>query len=467
MRRPLCRGCGEPLAKTHGSQRYHNEKCKQAAYRKRKSPTKTATPLSLPSVVLAGVDTLYVNAYYADPEASTRLDRPLDEKLQDVFTAMQVQAKTSRKDLETAWNLDEESLHMLSHGSGKMWHWILKNDLINVQIGSGEYRGVLAHVRISSEFLWRVNALPKTLDIVKDLTNRLFDHETVLVPSAIDLCADIANWPMSSINPLALVASARKRNPTFEDESVYVPEKETWNGRTLGTLYIGIRTSPVHGKLYNKLKEIKDGGNKKNWFHDLYQRNGWDGEAPVTRLEVSFKRESLHDMAIDSIADLVGNLKGLWMYAVGSGAVKPWLRYTVPTDDSNQTRWPLHPLWTSIIQHAFDTLNTEPARELIRHKKQQVNMDAATASLAGYLATRTMLQCEQDGTSIENMATKWALEDLYDAFQKRWEERGITFQQLLQAKRHRYYLREEKTREVEERRRAQYIVPPLDEDEAE
>jgi hypothetical protein len=150
------------------------------------------------------------------------------------------------------------------------------------------------------------------------------------------------------------------------------------------------------------------------------------------------------------------------MYAVGSEVVKPWLRYTIPTVDSNQTRWPLHPLWTSIIQHAFDSLNDEPARELIRHKKQQVNIDAMTASLAGYLATRTMLQCEQDGMPVENMATKWALDDLYGAFQKRWEEKGITFQQMLQAKRHRYYLREEKTREVEQRR-AKWIIPVIDE----
>jgi hypothetical protein len=171
-------------------------------------------------------------------------------------------------------------------------------------------------------------------------------------------------------------------------------------------------------------------------------------------------------MEIETVFDLMHNLKGLWMYAVGSETVKPWLRYTVPTTDSNQTRWPLHPLWTSIIQPAFDSLDDEPARELIRHKKQQVNIDAATASLAGYLATRTVWQCEQNGEPVENMATRWVLDDLYDALQERWKEKGVTFQQLLQAKRHRYYLRKEKTREVEERRRAQYIVPSLDEEEA-
>jgi hypothetical protein len=417
-------------------------------------------------VILAGVDTLYVNAYTADPVTFERTNQPLAEALQEFFTNLQHQAKATRQDVQTSWSLDREPLYMLSHGSGKQWHWILKNDLINIQIGKGDYQGVLAHIRVASEYLWRVNALHRVLGTVNWLTNTLLAHETILVPSSIDLCADIAGWPMTSIDPLALVACARTRRSKFDDASVFLPNDEAWNGRTLGSLYIGMRTSPVHGKLYNKLKEIKDGGNKKSWFHDLFSRNGWDGTSPVTRLEISFKREALHDLAVETVFDLMHNLKGLWMYATGSETVKPWLRYTVPTADHIQTRWPLHPLWTNIIQHAFDSLDEEPARELIRHKKQHVHIDAATAILAGYLATRTVWQCERDGEMVENMAAKWVLEDLYDDFQRRWDEQGITFQQLLQTKRHRYYLREEKTREVEERRCAQPLVPPLDEEEA-
>jgi len=412
--------------------------------------------------VLAGIDTLYLNAYHADPERHMRLDKLLDDALQEKFTEMQQQAKNTHEEVATEWELDKKPLHMLSHGSGKQWHWILHNDLLNIQIGKGDYRGLIAHVRVSSEYLWRVNALHRVLEVVNGLANHLFEHEMVLVPSAIDLCADIANWPMSSINHLAMVAQARKHRPKFEEESLYVSGEETWNGRKLGTLYIGMRTSPVHSKLYDKLKEIKDGGNKKSWFHDLYKRNGWHEESPVTRLEISFKREALGDLGIATTVDLLRNLKGLWAYAVGSEDARPWLRYTIPTDDSNNRRWPLHPVW-SVVQHAFDSLNEEPAHELIRFKKQQANIDAATASLAGYLASRTVWQCEQDGTPIEHAAAKWVLDDLYNDFQKRWEETGVTFQQLLQAKRHRYYLREERAREVESKR-AHFIVPPLEEE---
>lgn len=403
--------------------------------------------MTTPFPVLAGVDTLYLNAYYADPETFRRIEQPLDEQLQALFTSLQQHAKDTRKDVETPWSLEKQPLYMLSHGSGKQWHWILHNDLINVQIGNGDYRGVIAHLRVSSEYLWRLNALHHVLGLVNAFTNTLFAHEMVLVPSAVDLCADIANWPMESINHLAIVARARKHRPKFEEESLLISGEEMWNGRKLGTLYVGMRTSPVHGKLYNKLKEIKDGGNRKSWFLDLYKRNGWNGEDPITRLEVSFKREALHDLNIETDYDLIHNLKGLWTYAVGSETVKPWIRYTIPTNDHIQTRWPLHPTWTT-IQHAFDSLSEEPARELIRVKKQQVNMDAAKASLAGYLSTYTAYQCAKQGTPPEQVDVLNVLVDLWEDIEALMEQKQTSFQEQVSAKQHRYYLREAQTREA-------------------
>lgn len=448
MEQRTCTGCGKPLVKPRPNQRYHNDRCRQVAHRARDNPAKSLAP---PLAVLAGVDTLYLNAYYADPERYTRIDKPLDEDLQALFLEMQQRAKSVQEEIETPWTLDKEPLHMLSHGSGKQWHWILRNDLINIQIGKGDYRGLIAHMRVSSEYLWRVNAVQSVLGVVNALANRLFEHEMVLIPSAIDLCADIANWPMTSINHLGMVAKARKQRHTFEEESLYIAGAETWNGRKLGTLYLGMRTSPVHGKLYDKLKEIKDGGNKKSWFHDLYKRNGWDGEAPVTRLEVSFKREALSDLNIETVFDLIENLKGLWAYAVGSETVKPWLRYTIPTNDQTQTRWPLHPVWAT-VQHAFDSLNETPARELIRLKKQQANIDAATASIAGYLSSRTAWKCARDGVPVDKMALETAFADVYEEMEKRYQDKGTTFQHQLAVKQRRYYLRKEATEEVYARR---------------
>src|SRR4051812_27580780 len=107
MRKLSCQGCGKLLEKQHGSQRYHDEKCKQAAYRKRKGPDKVRTLAAAlaPLVVLAGVDTLYVNAYYADPERLTRAILPLPEEKQAIFEDLQQRAKAARQLIETPWSL--------------------------------------------------------------------------------------------------------------------------------------------------------------------------------------------------------------------------------------------------------------------------------------------------------------------------------------------------------------------------
>src|SRR4051812_36365201 len=137
MRTRNCQGCGKPLVKPRRNQLYHSDICKHSAYRAREKLEKPALDCS-PMVVLAGIDTLYLNAYYADPHLLTRITQPLDEALQTAFTTLQQQAKASRQEVETSWSLEEQPLHMLSHGEGKQWHWILKNELVNIQIGKGD-----------------------------------------------------------------------------------------------------------------------------------------------------------------------------------------------------------------------------------------------------------------------------------------------------------------------------------------
>src|SRR2546429_9359977 len=64
---------------------------------------------------------------------------------------------------------------------------------------------------------------------------------------------------------------------------------------------------------------------------------------------------------IDSAYDLEERLPGLWSYAVGhvgggeDGLPDGWLRYIIPTEDPNRSRWPVHPDW-QVIQSAFATV---------------------------------------------------------------------------------------------------------------
>ncbi|HEY4032889.1 MAG TPA: hypothetical protein VGL94_02870 [Ktedonobacteraceae bacterium] len=61
---------------------------------------------------------------------------------------------------------------------------------------------------------------------------------------------------------------------------------------------------------------------------------------------------------IDNAYNLEERLPGLWSYAVGhvdggeDSLPDGWLRYVIPTDDTNRSRWPVHPDW-QVIQSAF------------------------------------------------------------------------------------------------------------------
>ena len=160
--------------------------------------------------------------------------------------------------------------------------------------------------------------------------------------------------------------------------------------------------------IYNKRLEIQQKSHEKTWFHDLWRRvkqeDGtpvWDGESDVWRVEFRFKREALHQLkeegvfhGVEDADSLPERLAALWTYATGhsggaaDGLPDGWLRYAVPSADSNMARWSLHPAWVA-LQGAFCTevvevigtasgeVSSVPASSigfLIRERRRQVNL---------------------------------------------------------------------------------------------
>jgi hypothetical protein len=405
-------------------------------------------------IALAGVDTLYVNAYYADPKRYSRIDLPLRDDTQALLDGLQQRAKAARKLAETPWSLIDQPLYSLSHGSKELWGWILRNDYINIQIGKGDYRGLIAHIRLSAEYLWKVGGLVGSLSTVNGLINTIFDHEMHLVPSKIDLCADVAHWSMSDLENDRFLSRARKRKHTFQEESLLIgPIEDVWKGKKLGTLYFGERGSPVHGKMYDKVREIKDNQYAKKWFFGLWGRKlptFTEETVPVSRVELSLHREALGELGINTCSDLYNNLKGLWAYVVGSETVKPWLRYTMPTDDPNRARWPIDPTWQT-VQHAFDDLSEEGAGELIRLKKQEVSIERTTAAITGYLTTLAAQHCAKKSYSPQEMDLSVFVNEVARDVETVLERKETDFQEQIAVKQERYFLRKAVTDKAYER----------------
>ena len=123
----------------------------------------------------------------------------------------------------------------------------------------------------------------------------------------------------------------------------------------------------VLARIYDKTAEIKLSGKQYLW--DIWSAAGWDGIAPVWRLEFQFKRAFLVEMGLSSEFDVTAAYPRLWQYAT-----REWLRLTQPVPgDDNQSRWPTHPLWQ--LLQSFVWGNAGPAIPLKRVKKDRAPSD--------------------------------------------------------------------------------------------
>src|SRR2546421_202123 len=331
------------------------------------------------SVLLAGVDTLVLNVRYADDELRP-VKQELSDELVEQFNGWQEGAKREEGPVPTPLSFKGSNLMMYPHGAGRgQWRWLLTCSAFNLCVSRGRLNGMIAQVRFSSEFLWSCETDGKQdvgWAIVEVLTFlfEVFGPMLHLQVSEVHLCADILGWDISSCSwQDTFLSRARRRVDRAADEVIAGGAAvAVVSGRRLATLEFGSHGSPLSCAIYNKRLEIVQKSQEKTWFHDLWRRikqeDGtpvWDGESDVWRVEFRYKREALHELKEDGVfhgvedADsLPERLEALWTYATGhsggaaDGLPDGWLRYAVPSSDSNMARWSVHPAW-SVLQAAF------------------------------------------------------------------------------------------------------------------
>jgi hypothetical protein len=375
---------------------------------------------SVVKVLCAGVDTLLLNVYAVNEDWQV-LPGEVAPDLQQELAVLKQRAQDEEEDIPSRFVFNGTNLLMRAKG-GDGFQWILHNVSLTLAVNRSSKMTLLAQARLSSEYLWTTGSLDMAISDVHLFLSDLFGESLMLQVSGLDLAADVAFLHFGQIHELKewFVTRAQLDDQmplavTADDDGmVDGPDKIKRRWRRLTGLPFGARTGQVSVVLYDKFHEIKYRSPNKEWFHDLWlamkDEQGepvWDGSSPVWRVEVRFRRQALHEFkqvgvfhGIENAYDLSRRIPGLWAYAVGhvgggdDGWPDGWLRYVVPSEDTNRARWPVHPDW-EVIQGAFASWSSAPGTSAngldlgpyVRKRKYAVNMRRMVAQIAGCVVT--------------------------------------------------------------------------------
>lgn len=357
-------------------------------------------------VISRGVDTLAVNAFYVTDKGKP-YKRELEDSLVARLNEWKYSAQAVHDDYPTSWVFNGRVLHLCPNGVGRgQWPWMLKSRDVTLYISNGHWNGI-ASVRLSSEYLWSCPDLLAAVRPVHTLLAEVFGNEMYLQVSLLDVCVDVGGW--SDVGTLDhgrdFVSRIRKRR--VRAGSVAESSPEWADSYSEGLKVTGFDfgrdkrgASGLSCRIYDKTCELAHSG--KDWFREVWRSHGWTEEdGKVWRVEFSFKREALHELmqegafhGVEDVYTLPDVLPVLWAYAAGhagggaDGLPDGWLRCVVPTDDSNRSRWPTHPVW-EVIQRAFVGECAVPGQfgEIIRQRWQECSIEKGLEAVMGYLTS--------------------------------------------------------------------------------
>jgi hypothetical protein len=293
------------------------------------------------TIVGANIDTWILNVHGT-------LSPDLDERLE----ALKQVSQEAEDDIPTDWTFNSQTLYIKAHGSGRQWRYILHCPSLHLDIGRGKLNGIVGKARLASVFLWECGP-EATLDLLYRFLVDFYGEGFSLQVSEVHLCADIAGWELSLEDAPAFIT--RGHNRTTHSEPIDLDECDplcvapAFDVNMTGRRCTGYEFSKggAHSCcIYDKTKELSV--SRKDWMQVVWQSNGWDGIARVTRVEFRYKRECLHEMGVEDAYTCLDQISGLWAYS----SIQ-WLRHTVPTDDSNRGRWLESPFWKAVQEADF------------------------------------------------------------------------------------------------------------------
>jgi len=282
---------------------------------------------------------------------------------------------------------------------GVGYEYVLQNNDLRIRIAERADSGRVypeVHVRWSSEYLWR-HGWQGVFTYVRNWVYSWADVSSEKV-SRVDLCVDL-NSPLPDVNLRGLeVVSRAKKKTEFYIQHYLDGLDET--GYTFGKGALVCRT-------YNKLAEIEH--SQKAWFQDIWRKQGWDGNSPVTRVEYQARRDFLKSMQIETVEDLEMQLADLWKYYTD------WVSLRDQSSDSNRRRWPVKPFW-AVVRGAVPSFGQVTG--VVRIAQRRPRMDSLARMGRGVMVTMAALVQTNTGSSSQaaigllvEQTREWLAED--------------------------------------------------------
>lgn len=307
-------------------------------------------------LLLHGIDTVQCG-YYLTPPRAKYLDFAKLARIKE-----QLRMDKSRE--PRAVMLGGTEFFLQPYGSSSGYPFVLSNADCKIELG--EFNSPSFFVTYRSQALWAQSAAAlhtKFLDWALTLGCELQKPETL---SRLDFCFDY------------LLAE----RDFDEDSFVSLSSKDSQHREHGAIQTFTFGKGDVVLRVYDKVAEIKQ-QSAKVWFHAL-----WGQDEHVWRIEWQVRKAILRAFSIRTFADLQEHQGTLLSFLATHHDT---LRSR--TEDSNRSRWPLHPLWVDLQQRIGElhTLGTKQVdgKELALEER----LVRLTISIYGYLKRMAAVSC--------------------------------------------------------------------------
>ena len=317
-------------------------------------------------LLISGYDTIEC-AYYLAPDHGCLLDY-------EQLAAHKEELRQGKSKRPTPIKLGNEEFLLAGHGTGSGYPFLIENDAFSIQFG--EFNQPSFFVTFRSIALWhsstqglhdRFMAWAESVGLYTYKPERL---------SRVDSTFDYY-LPAIDFDEDNFVSSFVKDNQHRKNGKVQ-------NFR-LGEGDLGLR-------VYNKCDEILE-KSFKTWFYDL-----WGIDRDVWRIEWQIRKLWLRRFGIRTFEDLKERQGDLLRILVNEHTT---LR--IKTEDSNRSRWPLHPLWQDFQLRVAQMEGLGVVRELNSEKLLDERMRRITIVLYGYMKRIAAIYSLQDATTAASL----------------------------------------------------------------